>query len=365
MKNFIKYSKKPFVFVFLVILASGFYLIFKPFKQSAQQLRQSHLSKEEVPNKIPTPVEYQPIIKERYTTKAVFSPDGNFLTYLLVEKKADLWEVSVILSPQSPEFVIDDGYYYKLVTLDKDQQEASNYANHFQAAWSNDSKKLAVLLPDQLVMSEFEIYERTYENDDGEYRQKVLKVLDRVEITSEISNLTKNDTSEIFFSQKGDQLFLSNSRNLYKIWPKAQLVHNEENYTHYYQVPGRDNFTFFREREKYGIYDLIILYNDQETLYKTPIQGMDYVGNIHLSPNLLFACSEQGSSGYYGYNVFKLGSNESIMTGQEYSYCVKWLDSFNIIVKEVPYDHQWTTQYFKINVLNKTREFLTNFDLLN
>lgn len=333
----------------LIILAAFVQLV----KRSPNN---TDVTPETVPNRIPTPVSYQKTsLPDRLLSDSVFSPEGDFLLYLDARKGEGLWKIELTLSPQRHSFEIDGGNYNVLKSWSKNEDDTRDYVNNFQAAWSEDGKKFAVIIDGNLIIKNLESYERTDEADNIRLVRTVYTTHDVVEKSVGIRELENP-----IFSKRGDKLFASTDSGLHEIWPEENLIDLE--IADYFPLPERDGFAYSKEEdENSGEYKLIVLTNDKKSVYSTPIVNMDSVSNIMMSPSLVYVCAELGFSGHHGYTIFRLGSTNDILTGQQYSYCIKWLDNFHVIVKEIPYFHQWTTEYYLVDARTGKRELLENY----
>jgi hypothetical protein len=370
MKKYSEIFVRPFWLILIFVILFSSYLLFKVYPAVREKNRLSS-SLQSNAGYIPTPevaVKTSNDVRERYTSRSEFSPDGNYLVYLRVSKEADLWTVKVIISAQGLNYDVErnnpfNSPDYEIISLIKDQKEANKYSTDFQATWSPDSRKLAILLPNELIIYEFKIEEKIYKNDDTELVKKVLRTVSEQVIREGIPEFFRRKPANLTYFNNETTLVASTDDGLYQIWPIQKKIYDAE-HSNFHKLPTDDGFSFFREPAEYGGYELVILKNGKENRYKTPIEGsIDWAGNIFMSPSLNHVCAEVGYSGHHGYVIFALGSDNYILEGQEYSYCGKWLDNYRVVVKEIPYFNQWTTQYYLVDVRTGEREFITKFDL--
>lgn len=103
---------------------------------------------------------------------------------------------------------------------------------------------------------------------------------------------------------------------------------------------------------------LIINEGGQESTSDLAPQQFDYAGKLLFSPNGQKLCYESGSSGYFGYTIVDVTSSQVIATGNQYSYCRRWLDDEKITVLDRPY----ATGVLLWSVLDATTGEQTVFD---
>lgn len=96
--------------------------------------------------------------------------------------------------------------------------------------------------------------------------------------------------------------------------------------------------------------------NGQKYLYDQ--KPVDYPGKIIFSPDTKFACIEYGTSGYWGYHLFDLNSQKTILSGPQYSYCQAWNNSV-LTVKEELYNG-FNTQIYQINTTTLQKKLVSN-----
>ncbi len=305
--------------------------------------------------------------KDYFRTKPVFSQDGNILVFLEGGKfrKDGGWGVRLRVSPWNNNWRIEDTSYVEGTTWLTDNKDvAFEHQNFFKATWTNDGNKLAVFLPHKVVIKNFEKQNEKFDDGFGNFFVSTVlreKTLDEVILNGQFDTNFAPDA--FYFSKSGEELFFAKDAKLFQVWPEKRLVYaipSEQG--DIYPLPGSNGFGYFSPSEPYGSYDLIIVRNSQESTYKTPIKGMDYAGDIIFSPDSTHLCAGLGASGHYGYTIFEVGATEEIVNGQQYSYCVKWLDNYRVLVKNIPYFYQWSTQYYIVDVRTSDIQFVDNID---
>jgi hypothetical protein len=152
--------------------------------------------------------------------------------------------------------------------------------------------------------------------------------------------------------------------NLYQLFPEVILVKtpNVANGGDVYPLYQGKGIAYWEGDETvYGKYSIVtyefksgrtrgVLFSDG---------GVDGPGEILVSPDGNTVCAESGSSGYYGYKVLSITSGKQLFSGQEYSYCQKWLDNSELVVREIPYFWQNTQQVFTLNVKSLEKKLVS------
>ena len=353
--KFLKYLIIAIVFIFL--LGISLKALFNNFKK--RNISPENASKPQVT--------LQENEQKSFRSNAVFSPDGNYLVYISGKKNGPKnWDITLTLAAQNLNYEVEGMGYYKLGGwIISDEDSAWEHNRVFRAAWSNDGMALAVVLPGRYFIRRLRFYETRYGDDNISYTHKVLGIRESIDgnfdgSLESISKMTSFYLFNIYFSKNAEELFLTTDSEVYMVWPEKKMVYKgDDKSMGFYPLSDGAGFTFFRQLQGYyGKYELVIIKEGKESVYKTPIRGADFAGDILMSPDLSYVCAEKSSSGHHGYIIFRVSSIEASAEGQQYSYCVKWLEGNKVLVRENPYFYQWTQQYFIINARSGKREFV-------
>lgn len=271
----------------------------------------------------------------------VFSKDGYVFAYLKWRNKnEEVRQIKLVVQPQGSGWEVGDSIEDTQKVLG---EVGSRDVWDSDLAWSSDATNLAVRVGNQVWLARFHLEE---------------KVL----IGDTLSQLDTTTSAKFIWFDK-NMLYGADEEKIFEIWPEYKLIRELE------EVPlelvkVRDGVIAYlvdKPAEGYGTRDLVILNNGSERRYRVPSQGMDWFGNIHLSPNLDKACMETSASGYSGYLIFNLGAKMPEVTGQQYSRCLEWNDNSTVMLLENSYYNQWHKQIYAYDVETKMRKLITNF----
>jgi len=296
----------------------------------------------------PTPpreIEDQP---EFQPTRPVFSPNGKYLAYLWGYQSENNWNILFVVAGQDSKYQIDwSGVeFLKEGWTLTNWRDANEIGNQFVTGWNRDGKKLAMVIKDKFYLWEFESSEKGL--------RAIQQISTSVRAFQQLTSLSfMND----------DSVVVTTNKEIKQVYPAEKTIwKGDEKSGNVWPLPAGNGYIYWQQLEKYGAHDLIMIKDGNQTRYKTPFDGgVDAATTILLSPDLKYACVESSSSGYHGYSIFKLGSQKEIFDGQQYSWCERWLDNKNIVVREFPYEHQSNAQFFMLNVYSGSKTLIGDY----
>lgn len=303
---------------------------------------------------------------ERPTTfrsETVLSPDGNYVVYLMGFKSDGMWKINLGITGQNSGYTTELQGSNNLNWAVGNNDAAWEYYQNFTAGWSRDSRKLVAVVNGWVYRWDFRQEKVTTGNGEMKITRHVLRTI-KSDIKRVVDQSMVSAPETIIFPG-GDKVYLGSQDGLYQIFPEEQLVQTDEKVSagEFWPLPNEDGYVYLNELKKYGSYDLVVVRNGVKREYPTPLSGgADYAGQIVMSPDYGHVCLEIGSSGYHGYNIFKLGEKENLIQGQQYSWCERWLNNYSVVVREKSYFSQWNEQFYIIDVRTKERTLVGDWE---
>lgn len=309
-------------------------------------------------------------------TQSIVNPQGQFVIRPMFTKQSDsAYQMDLILLPKEDSIYLYKGnnlsrssnsiwssthskqYLEAIQTLDKNRSREEQTERQF-LIWSPSGTKIAVMLPEKIVILSF-----TFESDTANHAYNVYlketKEIDLKDIT-----IPTQEFPQFFFSGDESQLYIPQKNELYTLIEDFTKIEKTAlDASNLYPIPSSQGYTYFKEKTEYdhasGTQYNLFLKTPQkkEDTYPLPIT-FDYPGKILLSPERDKVCFENGNSGYWGYAVYKLKTMEKIITGGHYSYCMKWIDNETLLLKEKPYDNQSHLFFYLFNTKSLSKTLL-------
>ncbi len=308
----VKKKFKIYSVLLIVVLILGFDLLYandylKTFK------------KHEAVSIIPQP-SFSPVPKAANEWSApVFSPDRNLYARFRIEPQSDkIYQLNLIVV----DFRLDSkvpGSDIKSESIDENQEiDYKSYPQKY-ISWSSNTSKLAVLMPSQVIT----IFDYAVEPVSDPLLQSQG---DELKITKTQTVNIKNesgDSSHIFFSGDGSELYFESTFGIIIISPVHQVFSTSSEYRPPDSYPIRNSrgVAYWGKRSRNNRdnhnYEIILDYGG--TYRKYPIHfdfAADYVQDIDFSPDLNKACVGWRSSGSGGSLVFDLFTGKMIKNTQ-------------------------------------------------
>src|SRR3989338_9402503 len=307
-----------------------------------------------------TPTNQSPTPKNTFFKLATLSSDPTVYAY--IKQATEVQEVQLIISSSNGLRVMNQGeqvqFIYTEVVSSNEYLENLNTEVKKVLAWSNDDSKLAILVPNKVIVFTLEwssIKETYWDGSQGEVRV--------AEIASSTDYPVSATVANIMFSGDGSELYVGNE---YVVDLNKGQVNNipgrlSDNYYgngRIFPIPNSNGIVYWEDTSE-SQPDIVKNVQGNLTKYQLPEGSYDYDGNIILSPDNKYICLDYGVSGYWGYLVGRIEGNRLIklVDGKQYSYCMKWLNNQEVLLQEIPYS-AYGNYYYSYNILTGEKEFL-------
>ncbi len=318
------------------------------------------------PPRIPLPLVYS--TNADYVVRPEISPqkDGSYELVFTIRHRAESTELVTqdIVHTDTQNSIlwkekVNDMFKRRLDRFAKEYEPLAKDGRPDLATWSSDDKKIALYLPDKIVIMDVSIHVAEKETEGHTYNHHIITVDKSDSIQIPILDASIYDP-ELFFSGDGSELYYKSSPDTfqYQRIDLSTLIVSNVDVSYPYPIPRSKGFVYWEKTDSYEQHTMVVYTGDTKKRY-TIKQSFDYADKILLSPQKDNVCFENGSSGYHGYTIYSLERNVSIDTGIQYSYCVKWIDNNTVILKETPYSFPEYTQYFTYNIQTKQKTLLT------
>lgn len=298
-----------------------------------------------------------------FRTKTVISPDGNYLVNLTGIKGKEGWDIRLLVNGQDGEYDTEFTKRDDMKWLVEDADLAWDYYLYSKISWSQDSRKLVAVINNIAYKWEFEEEIVTTKYEGVEYESNLLRITAEERKTIMDEKIQQSLNNIIFMGQ--DAVFINAQGSLYQLFPEEKLIlnGNEAGSGEFWPLMSEDGFAYFKKSADQKSILLVLERNGVTREFQTQLStNMDFNSELMMSPDLRHACSETGASGYYGYLIFKVEDGEILKTGQQYSWCERWLDKNTIVVREKKYHSQWSEQFYAIDVRTGTRLLLAEWE---
>lgn len=296
--------------------------------------------------------------KNTHFKLATVSSDPTIYAYM---QEAEDQEVQLVIRSSNGIRVMSRGeqvrFIYSELISSSEYLKNLNTEGKRVLAWSNDNSKLAVLVPNKVVVFTLEwtsINETYWDGSRGE--------VSVVEITSEVDYPVSATVAKIMFSGDDSELYIGNDNivDLSTGQVNAVISSLSDNYAkgEVFPIPHSKGIVYWEDSFE-GQSNIVKNIQGNITTYQLPEGSYDYEGAIIVSPDNNYICIDYGVSGYWGYLVGRIEGNKIIklLDGQQYSYCMRWLNNQEILLQEVPYS-AYGNYYYSYNVLTREKEFL-------
>ncbi|HUW21686.1 MAG TPA: hypothetical protein VMW41_03360 [Candidatus Bathyarchaeia archaeon] len=285
---------------------------------------------------------------------------------------SSLW--SVVLGDESQAYlrVLNKYFHY-----DSSYRIKGIHSNHYHNfyEWSNKGTILAFLLPDEIIMLSFDylsdgkyFYEINSSKETVVDYKTALKVKDYQEI--EIPNMNWEDLAynfSMFFSGDDRYLYVIQGESVFFRYDTLRdkvedlIIPGKERAAEYleiYPVPGSPGYSYWVHGHYQKNSSVVTSDGTTEKEFSIPdSKGIDGLGKILFSPGRDKVCLEWGASGYWGYVVYEFPPGRLLDSGQQYSYCRRWLDDNRLVIIEDPY-HEVGSYWFELNVATGEKKLL-------
>lgn len=321
---------------------------------------------------LPSQTTQKPTPRPEYKFSKPAVSANNDLFFKLVSKKENdryTFDINMAKHPSGGLIVVVDGRESQagtLFTFTDNQAYFEKMMLSFEKyiAWSPNKKKFAVMLPNEVVVYEYET--ETLSNDSWTPpRQKMtLHKLHQIKVTND------NDSHNypvILFSGDGKILYYSNNTEIKTLLPTEKSLVTTENVSDtIYQVPNSSGVAYWVSDNKNpsdNIHTFVIdNITSKEKYSLKPNFIVDYDQEIILAPDLSKVCMGWGSSGSTGKILFDLRSGKQLEIG---TGCLRWINKDQIITTVSDYSNSGIVSYYLVNLLNGSKMFLHNFNIPN
>ncbi|QQS38512.1 hypothetical protein IPM62_03965 [Candidatus Woesebacteria bacterium] len=314
----------------------------------------------------------------------VESPNGKYVA-LLYFSRTDMhenWTASLNIQPRSRDYYTADSSGKEPIRWSFEVNENDPYIDILTKeintlgklrsssdltgiiTWNDSNNVMALLTPDKVVIFYFDVTSpystRLQPADSNSIDYKEALVLKNIE-TFQQPELGERDNQSyrMFFSGDSKYFYFGPTpkQSIFKLHLASGEITEYQSKFNQYPIPNQSGTAEWKESA--NLDKTLVLNSDKETkTFAIPGSAqIDYLGNILLSPDLKHACIEWGSSGYWGYEIVTLTPVSKLKSGQQYSFCRKWINENEVIVAERPY-HFGGTYFFNYNVISKKELFI-------
>jgi hypothetical protein len=358
-----------FIFTYIALL------VFKPpypFHKKKQKITVTNAQQVASPDISPTLIPSQNIqgidapVNDFYVQPKIIKQKDDYKLTLEMRTKEgfimNMEEVNNLKDKQSSFFwqeTISNKYQQYLQDIRLNRQGRYDINAHEDAfSWSPDGRQFAVYLPtNKLVVFTFDFQKKETLDEQFQHTSYVVKIKDKKEYQLK-SELTDVAYVRLFFSGDNSELYVyaqdSNAdKRLHYVIDLATDINTAISFgtNTYYElnpIPNSKGYTYLTSKS------LNLVVGENKQVY--PLHGeVDSIGKIELSPNKDKVCFEHGASGYWGYSIYSLNPVTVLKTGQQYSYCSKWIDNEHVVIHERPYYGEGYVYTYVFNTSTKEK----------
>lgn len=302
----------------------------------------TQINTEKIPtSQSPTPQTTEKKTQTEYSRQILstkLSPDGNYLAYMTSVRNNGAHNIEFMAVEQNPRYFVQRDSLLPIWTYSVNGNQ--NYNSYL--TWSENGKFIAVA-----IGTEFKIYNVTKQEKNPENKETIII---KEEHTGKLSSELMGDLGFWFNEVK---LLAYFGTNVSEIWPSNKVLLDLPNSVGIYPT---NNEYFYWERKEGGYGLRLFKLNSDGKAIDTGATSEDYGGIVVSNNTGNLICFEQGASGYWGYQIYDIEKKKVLLSGQQYSYCGKWLDDNRVTLTEVPYFTQFSTQVYIYNAITNTRE---------
>lgn len=290
---------------------------------------------------IPTPQTTEEKNQTEYSRQVLntkLSPDGNYLAYITSVKNEGAHNIEFMAVEQNPRHFVQRDSLLPIWTYSVNENQ--NYNSYL--TWSESGKFIAVA-----IGTEFKIYSITNQGKNSDNKETIIVK------EAHSGKLNSDLMGDLGFWFNEVKLLAYFGTNVSEIWPSNKVLLYLPNSVGIYPT---NNEYFYWERKESGYGLRLFKLSSDGKATDTGATSDDYGSLVISNKQGNLICFEQGASGYWGYQIYDIENKKILLSGQQYSYCGKWLDDNRITLTEVPYFTQFTTQVYIYNAITNTRE---------
>lgn len=274
-------------------------------------------------------------IKKEYhnfRTREYYTLSADHLVYGEINNYEGPWKMTMWITGTDRRSAI----FSRKIEGSKNIDELEMMAGNFMADWSRNSRNLVVAW-------------------DGKGWQWDTTDWANIRYVKELVLPEAEPYERVFLGKLSNEVYFVSNKGVHT--PDGQVV--RVNGTSLVPLDNQEGFSYWLYPEENTYYQdkLVVCRDNKQTIYETK-KKMDVAGEQILSPDMTKVCNGFGSSGYWGYSIWDLDTAKEYLSGPQYSYCVKWLDNNRVLLKEVPYHYQWTTQYYIYDIITGKKDFI-------
>jgi hypothetical protein len=287
-----------------------------------------------------------------------------------IEEMEDKYKIDIILRGYKSRLVVEEdgeglesGVIWSTEDY-KEQLDAYLITKRNTFAWSPSDNRFALLTPDKILVYNF--VSNPVPNDTWSPPRVNVALTKTNEFLID-GNIDKFDTRSILFSGDGKELYYSSNDGIRMLFPEEKTFNTQVGYypQEIYQIPSSTGIAYWiSDNEVFdnNKHSFILDYGrsfEKHTLISS--FGIDYPGEILLSPNIDKVCIGWGSSGSKGRLLFNLTNGKQIDKG---AGCLEWIDNNRIVLYETDSPgggENGYLKYYLFNLITKEKTFLHDY----
>ncbi|HBC72957.1 MAG: hypothetical protein UX91_C0006G0151 [Candidatus Amesbacteria bacterium GW2011_GWB1_47_19] len=269
------------------------------------------------------------------------SPDGKYLAYLADYAREGVETFELYITEQTSDYFVQRESLAEIWKVMKDPE--NRYPDNELISWDKNSKWLAAVIYDK-----FAVVKITNMPASKPYKEEI-----KAEVVYQ-GTIPDDLNGEMGVWWNNDTLEASMGDGIYRIWPEAEKLAEVD--TGYGAYPANNNnYLFWIPEEDCCPVHLMQINRITGDITDTEATAAEYAGKVIANADGNKVCFGNGSSGYFGYILYDLAAKKTLSSGQQYSYCGRWLDNNRVSVSEVSYYNQWSQQIYVYDFRARTR----------